>query len=78
MHTCSSAASGGHLSILPWAPANGSPWNKNTCAYVAREGYFDVLKWAIENGCPCDEQTCGYLLEDNQEMFQWAREHGAP
>ena len=49
-YTCSAAARGGHLSVLPWVRANnGCPWNDDICSRAAKCGYLSVLQWARES-----------------------------
>ena len=37
-HTCSCAASEGHLAVLQWARQNGCSWDEDTCADAAAGG----------------------------------------
>ena len=50
--TCAAAAGGGHLKVLQYAHENGCPWDEKTCAFAARRGHLEVLQYAHENGCP--------------------------
>jgi hypothetical protein len=48
------SAAKGWLDVLPWARANGCPWEESTCANAAKGGHLKVLQWARTNGCPWD------------------------
>jgi hypothetical protein len=40
---CSSAAAGGHLTVLQCARADGCPWDSNTCSRATAGGHLHVL-----------------------------------
>jgi hypothetical protein len=76
---CSWSAGNGHLEVLQWARANGSPWDEWTCTKAARNGHLEVLKWARANGCPWNESTCSYaVMNGHLEVLRWARANGCP
>jgi hypothetical protein len=76
---CSSAAEGGHLSVLQWALADGCPWNERTCSGAAKGGHLDVLQWLHANGCPWDEDTCTYAATGGHlAVLQRARANACP
>ena len=43
--------------MLPWARANGCPWDEYTCEGAAKGGHLEVLQWVRANGCPWDVDT---------------------
>jgi hypothetical protein len=76
---CSWSAGNGHMEVLQWARANGSPWDEWTCTKAARNGHLEVLKWARANGCPWNESTCSYaVMNGHLEVLRWARANGCP
>jgi hypothetical protein len=76
---CSSAAAGGHLSVLQSMRANGCSWDARTCANAAQGGHLSVLQWARANGCPWDAHTCSYASRGGHlAVLQWARANGCP
>jgi hypothetical protein len=71
---CSSAAIGGHLSVLQWGRADGCPWDWRTCRNAAEGGHLAVLQWARANGCPWNAYTCWRAAEGGHlAVLQWAR-----
>jgi hypothetical protein len=76
---CSWSAYNGHLEVLQWARANGSPWDWRTCSEAANNGHLEVLKWARASGCPWDWQTCSNAAYNGHlEVLKWARTNGCP
>ena len=73
------AARGGHLNILKWARANGSPWYRHTAAYLAEGGHLEALKWVMTNGYRWKSNICEYAAKGDQlEVLEYARANDCP
>jgi hypothetical protein len=76
---CSSAATGGDLSLLQWLRSIGVPWDSEVTAEAAKEGHLHILSWARDNGCPWHPYVAGHAASRGHlEVFLWLIRNGAP
>jgi hypothetical protein len=83
VHHMANAACAGHLEMVKYLVAEGSPWNHDTIGCTAFFGHYELLRWLWEHGCPHDDRQIGataaqggsvhileYLVEQGLEWSQ--------
>jgi hypothetical protein len=68
-----SAARGGHLSIIGWCRNRGYDWVKDTAPTAAKAGHLHILEWIVVNQLPFSETNCyTAALDSNQSsVLKW-------